>query len=62
MKVSNNNPGGWMTGVLTLVMLIITLMAVAILGSLVGLSHKAKSKFWGSVHAGCCFNSLDGAL
>ena len=51
-----------MTGVLTLVMLIITLMAVAILGSLVGLSHKAKSKFWGSVHAGCCFNSLDGAL
>ena len=41
-----------MTGVVTLVVLIITLMTMAILGSLVGLSHRAKSRFWGSVHAG----------
>ena len=52
MKVSNNNPDGWTTGVVTLVVLIITLMTMAILGSLVGLSHRAKSRFWGSVHAG----------
>ena len=56
MKVSNNNPAGWVTGVVTLVVLIVTLMSMAIIGSLVGLSHKAKSRFWGSVHAG--FNSL----
>ena len=52
MTVSNNNPDGWMTGVVALVVLIVTLMAVAILCSLVGFSHRAKSRFWGSVHAG----------
>ena len=52
MTVSNNNPDGWMTGVVALVVLIVTLMTAAILSSCVGFSHKAKSRFWGSVQAG----------
>ena len=52
VTVSNNNPDGWMTGVVALVVLIVTLMTAAILSSCVGFSHKAKSRFWGSVHAG----------
>ena len=50
MTVSNNNPEGWSTGVVSLTVLVICSMALAILGNLTGLV--SKNKFWGSVQAG----------
>ena len=50
VTVSNNNPEGWSTGVVSLTVLVICSMALAILGNLTGLV--SKNKFWGSVQAG----------
>ena len=50
MTVSNNNPEGWSTGVVTLIVLIICSMAFAIFGNLIGLV--SNDRFWGSVHSG----------
>ena len=50
VTVSNNNPEGWSTGVVVLVVAIICSMAFAIFGNLIGLV--SNDRFWGSVHAG----------
>ena len=50
MTVSNNNPEGWSTGVVSLLVLIICSMAFAIFGNLIGLV--SNDRFWGSVQAG----------
>ena len=50
VTVSNNNPEGWSTGVVSLLVLIICSMAFAIFGNLIGLV--SNDRFWGSVQAG----------
>ena len=56
VTVSNNNPEGWSTGVIVLVVAIIFSMAFAIFGNLIGLV--SKDRFWGSVDAGETYHHL----
>ena len=48
--MSNNNLGGWSTGVAVLPLVMILVIILAISGNLIGLV--SKSRFWGSVQAG----------
>ena len=50
VTVSNNNLGGWSTGVAVLPLVMILVIILAISGNLIGLV--SKSRFWGSVQAG----------
>ena len=50
MTVYNNNPEGWSTGVISLIVMIICSVALAIFGNAIGLV--SKNRFWGSVDAG----------
>ena len=50
VTVSNNNVGGWSTGVAVLPLVMILVIILAISGNLIGLV--SKSRFWGSVQAG----------